>query len=121
MIPSKDQLARLLRGAVGALKADSIITGGKLLNVYSGEILEGSEIAILDGRICYVGPSAKHARGSATETIDASGYFVSPGFIDGHTHVGHYARPFENLQSLLPHGTTAVVALCASVSSVLCF
>lgn len=118
MIPSKDQLARLVRGAMGELKADSIITGGKLLNVYSGEILEGSEIAILDGRICYVGPSAKHARGSATETIDASGYFVSPGFIDAHTHIGHYARPFENLQSFLPHGTTAVAASCDEMATV---
>jgi adenine deaminase len=44
--------------------------------------------------------------------------YLSPGFIDGHTHIGHYARPFEQLQSFLPHGTTAVVASCDELSSV---
>ena len=119
MARGKAELERLIRGAMGDLKADLIIAGGKLINVYSGEILEGIEIAVLDGRICYVGASAKHARGSATEILDASGSYVSPGFIDGHTHIGHYARPFENLQSFLPHGTTAVVTSCDELSSVL--
>ena len=118
MARGKAELERLIRGAMGDLKADLIIAGGKLINVYSGEILEGIEIAVLDGRICYVGASAKHARGGATEILDASGSYVSPGFIDGHTHIGHYARPFENLQSFLPHGTTAVVTSCDELSSV---
>jgi adenine deaminase len=118
MTRSKQDLARLIRGALGEIKADLIITGGKLINVYSGEILEGVEIAVLDGRICYVGPSAKHARGEATQILDASGCHISPGFIDGHTHIGHYARPFENLQSFLPRGTTAVVASCDEFATV---
>ena len=78
----------------------------------------GIEIAILDGRICYVGRSAKHTRGGATEMLDASGCYISPGFIDAHTHIGHYARPFENLQSFLPRGTTAVVASCDEMATV---
>ena len=118
MARTKTQLQRLIRGAMGEVKADLIITGGKLVNVYSGEILDGMEIAVIDGRICYVGPSAQHARGEATEILDARGMYVSPGFIDGHTHIGHYARPFENLQSFLPHGTTAVVASCDELASV---
>jgi adenine deaminase len=111
-------MERLIQGAMGQVKADLIVTGGKLVNVYSGEILDGIEIAILDGRICYVGPSAKHIRGDTTEIVDAGARYVSPGFIDGHTHIGHYARPFENLQSFLPHGTTAVVASCDELSTV---
>ena len=118
MTGSKEELARLVRGAMGEIKADLIIFGGKLINVYSGEVLEGMEIAVLDGRICYVGPSAKHTKGSSTEMVKATGCFVSPGFIDGHTHIGHYARPFENLQSFLPHGTTAVVASCDEMATV---
>lgn len=118
MALTKQQLARLIRGAMGETKADVIVTGGKLINVYSGEILEGVEIAVLDGRIVYVGPSAKHTCGGATEVIDASGCHLAPGFIDAHTHIGHYARPFENLQSFLPHGTTAVVASCDELSTV---
>ena len=85
MTLSKDALARLVGGAMGEIEADLIITGGRIINVYSGEILDGMEIAVLDGRICYVGPSARHTKGIATEIRDASGSFVSPGFIDGHT------------------------------------
>jgi adenine deaminase len=118
MALTKAQMQRLIRGAMGEIKADLIITGGKLINVYSGEILDGVEIAVIDGRICYVGLSARHTRGDTTEILDAHGLYVSPGFIDGHTHIGHYARPFENLQSFLPHGTTAVVASCDEMASV---
>ncbi len=121
MARSKHELERLIRGAMGEIKADLIINGGKLVNVYSGEILEGMEIAAIDGRICYVGPSAQHTRGARTEMLDASGCFLSPGFIDGHTHIGHYARPFENLQSFLPHGTTALVASCDELATVFGF
>ena len=102
MAPSKRALEKLIRAAMGEIKADLVITGGKFINVYSGEILDGVEMAVLDGRVCYVGPSAGHTKGSATEIIDAAGCYVAPGFIDGHTHIGHYARPYENLQSFLP-------------------
>ncbi|HVO95952.1 MAG TPA: adenine deaminase C-terminal domain-containing protein [Terriglobales bacterium] len=119
MSRTKEDLARLVSGALGEIKADLVISGGKLINVYSGEILDGLEIAVLDGRICYVGPSARHTRGDTTEWLDASGCFVAPGFIDAHTHIGHYARPFENLQSFLPHGTTSAVASCDEMATVL--
>ncbi|HWH79769.1 MAG TPA: adenine deaminase C-terminal domain-containing protein [Candidatus Binatus sp.] len=118
MARTRQQIERLVRGALGELSADSIVAGGTLVNVYSGELIEGFEIGVLDGRICYVGPSAKHARGAKTEMIDATGCYIAPGFIDGHTHIGHYARPFENLQSFLPRGTTALVASCDEFCSV---
>lgn len=118
MASSKQEFKRLIRGALGELKADLIVTGGRLVNVYSGEILEGFEIAALDGRIVYVGRSAKHARGPATAVLDASDCYVAPGFIDGHTHIGHYARPFEQLESFLPRGTTAVIPSCDELATV---
>jgi len=121
MARSEIELSRLIRGALGEIKADLIIRGGRLVNVYSGEILDGFEIAVIDGRICYLGPSAGHARGDATEVFDASGYYIAPGFVDGHTHIGHYARPFEQLQAFLPHGTTALVASCDELATVFGF
>ncbi len=118
MTRSRNELKRLIGGALGELEADLIVTGGKLINVYSGEILTGFEIAALDGRICYLGPSAERNRGARTEIVDAAGAYIAPGFIDGHTHIGHYARPFENLQSFVPRGTTALVASSDEFSSV---
>lgn len=118
MIPGKKNLGRLIRGAMGDISADSILHGGKLINVYSGEFLDGVEIAVIDDRICYVGPSAQHTRGTQTEVIDVKGRYIAPGFIDGHTHIGHYARPFENLQSFIACGTTALVASCDEAASV---
>ena len=118
---TRQESERLIRCALGEIKSDLIISGGKLVNVYSGEILEGMEIAVIDGRISYVGASAQHTRGGATEVLHASGAYVAPGFIDGHTHIGYYARPFENLQSFLPRGTTAVVASCDELATVFGF
>src|ERR1041384_7490507 len=118
---SATEIQRLMRGALGEIKADLIVTGGKLVNVYSGEILDGMEIAVLDGRVVHVGPSAAHARGDNTEILDASGLYISPGFIDGHTHIGHYCRPFEYLQAYLPHGTTGLVASCDEQATVFGF
>jgi adenine deaminase len=118
MMRKKSELRRLIQGAMGEVKADLIVTGGKLINVYSGEILDGMEIAVLDEKICYVGPSAAHARGEATQILDAGGLYISPGFIDGHTHIGYYCRPYEYLQAYLPHGTTALMASCDELATV---
>jgi adenine deaminase len=118
MIHTQRDLKRLVRAALGQIKADLLITGGKLINVYSGETVEDMDIAVVDGRICYVGPSGAHTRGDRTEILDARGLYVAPGFIDGHTHIGHYCRPFEHLQSYLPHGTTALMASCDELSTV---
>src|SRR5215475_11049501 len=121
MMRTKSELRHLIQGAMGEVKADFIVSGGKLINVYSGEILDGMEIAVLDGRICYVGPNAAHTRGEATKILDAGGRYISPGFIDGHTHIGHYCRPYEYLQAYLPHGTTGLVASCDEQATVFGF
>lgn len=118
MALTKTELQRRIRGAIGELKAELIISGGKLVNVYSGEILDGMEIAVLDGRICYVGPSAAHTRGDATQILDARTCYVAPGFIDAHTHIGHYCRPYEYLQAYVPRGTTALVATADELATV---
>ena len=121
MMRSKSQIERLIRGALGEIKSDLIVTGGNLINVYSGEILEGIEFSVLDGRICYVGESATHTRGDRTEVLDARGLFVSPGFTDAHSHIGHFCRPYEYLQAYLAHGTTSIVASCDEHATVFGF
>lgn len=118
---SKEEIRRLIRGAIGEIKADLIVTRTTLVNVYSGEIVPSMEIAVLDGRVVYVGKSAAHTRGDATRVLDGQGLYVAPGFMDGHTHIGHFCRSYEYLQAYLPHGTTALVASCDELASVLGF
>jgi len=62
-------------------------------------IIEDGAVAIKDGLIVLVGPTAEvHRQVIAAEEIDASGKVVMPGFVDPHTHVvfaGDRAAEFE--------------------------
>jgi len=60
------------------------------LLVRNGMIVDGSglpryrgDIGVKDGKIAEIG----RIGGSAKETLDAEGHVVSPGFVDGHTHM----------------------------------
>ena len=60
------------------------------LLIKNGLVVDGSggagyraDVAIQDGRIAKIG----RVNESARETIDAEGHVVSPGFVDGHTHM----------------------------------
>lgn len=52
--------------------ASLVICGGKLVNVISGEILEGMSVAVQGGRIAYVGKDVSHTIGAGTQVIDAA-------------------------------------------------
>ena len=68
---------RLMRVALGEEKADLFVRGGTVVNVYSGELIPAN-VAVLEERIAYVGPS-EGAVGPETEVLDARGLYVSPG------------------------------------------
>jgi 5-methylthioadenosine/S-adenosylhomocysteine deaminase len=66
--------------------ADILITGGTVVTISGGNIAPGS-VAIRDGVIVAVGPSAEiDPRFAAAEVIDARGSAVLPGFVNAHTH-----------------------------------
>ena len=94
--------------AQGRQPAETVITNAKLINVCTGEILSGTDVAVACGRIALVG-DAKHCIGEGTKVIDAGGSYLAPGFLDGHIHVessmmgvGEYAR------AVVPHGTVGI-------------
>ena len=103
------QLFRLLIDtAMGRVKADLVIRGGNLIDVYTAEVIEGVDIAIKSGRIALVG-RAGHTIGSSTEVIDAKGRYISPGFLDGHIHIESSMLTLTRFAEIvLPHGTTSV-------------
>jgi len=108
---SAEQLRSLANVALGNEKADLAILGGDVVNVYSGELLEGWAVAVKGDRIAYVGPDASHTVDHETRVIDASGKVLIPGFIDGHAHVMHtYGTLDEFLKYVIPTGTTTIIS-----------
>ena len=45
----KEELRKLIFTASGKDQADTVIKNAKIVDVYSGEIIEGEDIAIVDG------------------------------------------------------------------------
>ena len=66
------------------------IKGGKLLTVTNGTIENGT-ILIENGKITAVGADIAIPEGA--EVICAEGKWVTPGFIDAHTHISTFAEP----------------------------
>lgn len=94
--------------AQGINKAQLVIKNGHLINVNTGEILENTDVAITHGRIAFVG-DASHTIGENTEVIDATGLYLSPGFMDGHIHVeSSMLSVKEYAKAVIPHGTTTI-------------
>ena len=104
-----DSAALLVDTATGRAKADMVIRNGRWVNVHSGEIIPGTDIAIAAGRFAYVGPDASHAIGPATQVIDADGRYLVPGLCDAHMHVeSGMVTVTEFARAVIPHGTTSM-------------
>ncbi len=100
---------RLVDVAMGRQPADTVIRQGRWVNVHSGEIIPGIDIAIADGRFAYVGADASHTIGAATQVIEADGRYMVPGLCDGHMHVeSGMVTVTEFARAVLPHGTTSM-------------
>ena len=98
----------LVDAAMGRDKADVVIRGGRLVNVHTAEIQDGVDVAIKAGRVVLVG-QAEHTIGGGTELIDASGFYLLPGLMEGHVHIeSSMITPTQFARAVLPHGTTAV-------------
>ncbi len=90
-----------------AQEPDLAVVGGSVLDVREGT-MSPANVLIGDGRILSVGPEAPPA---GIETLDASGKFVLPGFVDAHTH----ATQLSEVRRALESGVTTLRS--ASVGS----
>src|ERR1700751_917522 len=99
-----DQRAALSRAASGADPADLALTGGQVLNVFTGT-LEGAVIGISQGRIAWVRPDG----GPAREELDVDGATLVPGLIDAHCHVDLMYTPSACAEAAVGAGTRMVV------------
>ena len=62
---------------------DVVIKNGMVIDGSGGARYRG-DVGVKDGRIAKIG---RINRETAEETIDAEGHVVTPGFVDGHTHM----------------------------------
>lgn len=110
----------LVAVAAGRLAADTVIRGIKLVNVQSREVLEGWEVAIVQGRFAYVGPDASHCIGETTQVVEGGGRFLIPGLCDGHMHIeSGMLTPAEFAAAVTPHGTTTMFTDPHEIANVL--
>ncbi len=103
----KAKRGELVEVAKGNIPADLFIKGGTVINVYSGEFLK-LNVAIYKDCIAYVGES-ETAIGEHTKVIDAAGKYLSPGFIEAHSHPWVVYNPISMTSKVLPLGTTTTV------------
>ncbi len=82
-------LQKQIAAAAKQTKADLVIKNGKIVNVFTREIIEG-DLAIAEGMIVGIG------RYEGKQTIDAEGRYVCPGLIDGHVHIESSMVPRAN-------------------------
>ena len=83
---------------------DTLIKGGTLVDG-SGSAPVTADLAIKDGVIAAIGRDL----GSATETIDADGLLVTPGWVDIHTHYDGQVSWDPVLPLSLANGVTTLV------------
>ncbi len=115
-----DVAADLVNVAAGRAPADTIITGGIWVNVHTRECLPDHDIAIVRGRIAFVGPDASHCRGSDTQVTKAKGRYMIPGLCDGHMHIeSGMLTPAEFARAVIPHGTTSMFTDPHEIANVL--
>ncbi|MGZ8636960.1 MAG: adenine deaminase [Actinomycetota bacterium] len=97
-------LVRRLAVARGDEPADLVLRGGRVLSVFTGELLE-ADVAIAGEHVAGVGPGYE-----GDEVADVSGLILLPGLIDGHMHLESTKLMVDEFaRAALPWGTTTVV------------
>ena len=107
------ELAQIIKIARGDEPAETLLKNGKVVNVFSGEIIK-TDIAITQSRIMGLGPYEAH------QTVDLAGRYVAPGLIDSHVHIeSAMVPPPEFARAVTPRGTTTVVTDPHEIANVL--
>ena len=101
---SRPDLASLVAQGAGRAPADLVLKGGRVLDLVTGELLDG-DVAIAGDTV--VGTCESY---DGREEVDVSGLVLVPGFIDTHLHVeSSMVTPFEFERCVAPRGITTAI------------
>ncbi len=92
-------------GGISLRGLDLVIRGGKVLDG-TGNPWFSADIGVEDGKIVKIGKIEE--KGSVE--IDANGLFVSPGFVDIHTHADLTILAVRDAESYITQGITTAIA-----------
>lgn len=101
------ELAHLVAVARGRAPADLVVSGGRVINVYSEEVTR-ADLVVADGRVAFVG-DGQPAVGSDTEVLEAEGAYVLPGYLEPHCHPWVLYNPDSFARAVVPWGNTGFV------------
>ncbi len=106
-------LQERLRVARGETPAELVLHGGRVVNLFTGEV-EEVDVAVHEGVVAGLGTYQGRKR------VDLKGAYLVPGFIDGHLHVeSTLLGPAQLARVLAPRGTSALVADPHEIANVL--
>lgn len=94
--------------ASGRLAPDLVITGGRILSVYTERMIDEREIWIARGRIAAVAPAGS-CRFPEVLRYDVSGGILAPGLVDPHIHIeSSMMTACAYAEGALLNGTTTI-------------
>ena len=107
------ELEQLLRYSRGDQPCDVLLANARIVNVLSGEILDGN-VGLVRSHIAGIGDY------EAKEVVDLDGAYLAPGFIDAHVHIeSSLVPPAEFARTVVPRGTTTAVTDPHEIANVL--
>ncbi|MCB9743990.1 MAG: amidohydrolase [Alphaproteobacteria bacterium] len=81
------------------VEAPAVLLTGATVMTVTGETHAPGWVLMRDGRIEALGAGAPPSDLGDAHPIDVSGYFITPGLIDTHSHLGVYPSPGANAHS----------------------
>ena len=100
-----------LSAASPAMAERTVLSGGNVIDVRSGEVMNGSSILVEDGRIAGIGSENSLGLDGSETILDMTGAWLLPGLSDSHVHLTSTSTDngYQGLGVSLPRATISGV------------
>ncbi len=106
---AKKDRSKMTAAALGKIPCDLSIENARIINVFTGEIMEGA-VDILEGIIVRIREKDQKSEIPSKQILNANKRYLLPGFIDTHLHIESSLMVPENCgKAVAIWGTTTIV------------